>query len=79
MKKRIDYSTKDLAEAAALMVLGQSLTEINREGDICWFVFEDERACQELSHKYFFDNLLVKARDYQEAMKRLKRMVFAKG
>lgn len=70
------YETKDLAEAAALVVSNQKLIHIKREGSVCWFVFEDEEKSQELSRQYFFGKLLINAREYSEAMKRLKNLIF---
>ena len=73
------YKTKDLAEAAALMVIGQSLKDIEREAGVCWFVFSGGQQSQDISNKYYFGELLVNARDYQEAMKRLKNLIFTRN
>lgn len=70
------YTTKDLAEAAALVVSNLKLIHIERQGSICWFAFEDEEKSQEFSRQYFFDKLQVNAREYSEAMKRLKNLIF---
>lgn len=72
-----EYKTKDLAEASALLTKEQKLLRIEREGRICWFVFENRASCQQLSNKFFFDDLLVSARKYYESMMRLKNRIFA--
>lgn len=71
------YKTKDLAESAALIVQGLQLERIDREGSICWFIFNDRQKCEEISNKFFFGNLLVEARKYYEAMNRLKNRIFS--
>ena len=72
-----EYKTKDLAEAAALIVNGEQISRIEREGRLCWFIFEDKDKCENLSNKFFFGGLLVNAREYYEAMTRLKNRIFS--
>lgn len=71
------YKTRDLAEAAALLVSQQRLIQIQRVGKICWFLFTDKEKCSQISNEYFFGSLLVNAREYQQAMARLKNRIFA--
>jgi len=71
------YKTKDLGEAAALIVRKQRLIDIEREGKTCWFVFENSQNCKELSNKFFFGELLVNARDYHESLSMLKNRIFS--
>jgi len=73
-----NYRTRDLAEAAVLTVMKRVLINIEKEGHICWFVFEDKVRCEQISHQFFFDTLLVNARDYHETLNRLKSRIFAK-
>ena len=72
-----DYKTKDLGEAAALIVKKQRFIRIDRDGRICWFVFENIQECERLSSDFFFGELLVNARELQEAIKRLKHRIFS--
>ena len=72
------YKTKDLAEGAMLLVMKRNLLEIEREGHICFFVFENKKRCEELSRQFFFDTLLVNAREYHEALTRLKSRIFSR-
>jgi len=72
-----DYKTKDLGEAAALIVKKQRFIRIDRDGRICWFVFENLQECEMLSSDFFFGELLINARELQEAIKRLKHRIFS--
>ena len=71
------YKTKDLAESAALILQRQQLLSIEREGKICWFIFENKEQCLKVSDSFFFGELLVNARDFHEAINRLKNRIFA--
>lgn len=71
-----EYKTKDLAEATALITTGNSLIGIERDGKICFFIFENKEKCIEISNKYFFGELTVNARNFYEAMVRLKNRIF---
>lgn len=70
------YKTKDLGEAAALVVKEIQLIEVERQGSVCWFVFQDITQCELLSKQYFFGKLLINARAVHEASVRLKSMIF---
>ncbi|OGK18670.1 hypothetical protein A3B50_00610 [Candidatus Roizmanbacteria bacterium RIFCSPLOWO2_01_FULL_40_42] len=70
------YKTKDLAEAGTLILLKQRLISIEREGRVCWFVFQNRGECERLSNQFFFGECLVNARDYHEALGRLKNRIF---
>lgn len=73
------YKTKDTAEAAVLIIKGQQLQTIEREGRICWFVFDNEKkVCEPLSDKYYFGEILVNARIFHEVISRLKGRIFAR-
>lgn len=73
-----NYKTRDLAEAAMLIVKGQQLLTIEREGRICWFVLANKDVCEQLSNQYYYSEVLVNARAFHEAYSRLKGRVFAK-
>ena len=72
------YLTRDLNEASVLLTMQRPLTEIKREGNICWFVFGDNERCEQLSRQYFFDTLLVDAKTLIQAQNTLKNRIFAK-
>lgn len=73
-----NYKTKDLSEASMLIVKGQQLLTIVREGHICWFIFDNKEVCEKLSNQYYFSEVLVNARIFHEAMSRLKGRIFAR-
>ena len=71
------YRTKDLAEASMLAVKKQKLTTIEKEGRICWFVFENKQECEQLANEYYYGEIFVNARSFHEAMSRLKGRIFS--
>ena len=71
------YKTKDLGESAALIIKNMKFIRIDREGRICWFVFENKSECEKFSSDFFFGELLVNAREYYEALGRLKNRIFS--
>jgi hypothetical protein len=71
------YLTKDLHEAAVLLTMKRSLLDIKREGRQCWFIFENKERCQQISKQYYFDTLLVNARDLVESQQILKNRIFS--
>lgn len=71
------YKTKDLAEASALIVEGQNLITIDREQNICWFVFNNKSQCESISNKFFFGGLLINAREFSNTMRLLKGRIFS--
>ncbi len=70
------YKTRDLAEAAALLSSDGILLKVERQGGVCWFVFDQQEICGSLANKFYFGELLVSARTYHEAIARLKNMIF---
>jgi hypothetical protein len=73
-----EYLTRDIGEAASLIVKKQKLIRIDRDNRICWFVFENIEECKKLSSDFFFGELLINARDYYEALGRLKNRIFSR-
>lgn len=73
------YKTKDLAEAAALIVQKIPLKSIERNQSTCWFVFENKPDCEKFSNMFFFGELLVNAREFHEAITRLKNRIFSRS
>lgn len=71
------YKTRELAEAAALVVNNQRVVNIERQGKICTFVFVYSEQVYQISNDYFFGTLMVNARGYHEAITRLKNRIFA--
>jgi len=72
-----NYKTKDLPESAALIYRKQELLRIDRQGKVCWFVFENKDECEKLSREFFFGEFSVNAREYYEIIIRLKHRIFS--
>lgn len=77
MNTKTEYKTRDLAEASAFIANGQEFKRLEREGSICYFIFDDIETCKEISTKYFFGDLQVNAREFHEGMNRLKNRIFS--
>ncbi|MFA5135888.1 MAG: hypothetical protein WC489_00665 [Patescibacteria group bacterium] len=72
-----EYKTKDLAESGILVVKKQTLLRMEREGNVCWFVFKGKKECLQISGQFFFGELLVNGREYYETIQRLKSRIFS--
>jgi hypothetical protein len=71
------YKTRDLAEAAVLLIKKRYLLTIERYGKTCVFVFAGKNESARLGQQFYFGNVIVNARDYYEAITRLKKRIFA--
>jgi hypothetical protein len=71
------YKTRDLGESAALLLSNAHLVNFAREGKIVWFYFEDAAIYKKLSDEYFFGQIKVNARDFYQAMTKLKNRIFS--
>jgi hypothetical protein len=72
------YKTRDIGEAGALLLQQQVLLTVERQGSLCWFIFKNQKVCEEISSKFFFGVLTVNAREYKETLDRLKNRIFAR-
>ena len=73
-----EYQTKNIGEAAGFIAKNIKLIRIDRENEVCFFVFEKKSECEKLSKDFFFGELLVNARIFFESEKRLKQLIFTK-
>ena len=71
-----NYRLRDLSEAGALLVDGQKLVGISKEGNVCWFEFEDFDECKKISELFWFGDFKVNAKNYYDAITRLKSRIF---
>jgi hypothetical protein len=69
------YRTKDIGLAAALLTTGKKLQEVNREGEISWFLFEGLDDCLNLDKQYWFSGLVGNLRTYKQNLDQLKYIV----
>lgn len=70
------YKTRDLAEASFLFTKNQKLISIEREGKICWFIFENKHECEELSDQFWFQDALIPSKSFYESIQTLKNRIF---
>ena len=71
------FLTKDLSLAGMLYAKGVPFIGVNRNGRVCWFVFENHQLCENLQQQYFSKSVEVNAKEYAEALRTLKDLVFA--
>lgn len=71
------YLTRDLYQAAMLHTKGIKMLGLNKSDEICWFIFENKEKCLSLVNDFQFGEILVNARNYAEAIRELKRLVFS--
>lgn len=71
------YRTKDLAESAALITLGQKIIDIKKIDRVCWFIFDDLEKCQEITRCFWYDRCPVDAKTYYDSIVRLKNRIFS--
>ncbi|OGG13785.1 hypothetical protein A2773_01525 [Candidatus Gottesmanbacteria bacterium RIFCSPHIGHO2_01_FULL_39_10] len=73
------FVTKDLYLSALLYAKGVKLQKIDRQGRVCWFVFEDKSQSEQLRQKFITKSIDVNARDFTDALRTLKDLVFAES
>jgi hypothetical protein len=71
-----EFSTKDLYLAAFLYARGLVFVRIYWQGRQGWFVFQDENKCVELQQRFFSRTAEVNAKEYANAIRTLKDLVF---
>ena len=71
------YKTRDLYFSAFLFVKGFKLTSIDfdQSGNFFWFVFDEKEKCEKEEQKYLKNEVSVKAKEFADAIKFLKRKV----
>jgi hypothetical protein len=72
------HHTKDLAEAAFLYASGRKLAELKKDSGKYWFVFDDRKTCQALVDSYWRKDASVNAKEYADAFRSLKDLIFNK-
>ncbi|KKQ89241.1 MAG: hypothetical protein UT12_C0019G0010 [Candidatus Curtissbacteria bacterium GW2011_GWC2_38_9] len=72
-----NFLTKDLYLGAILYSKQMKLEGVKRDGRVCWFEFLDKDACENLQKEFFSKSLEVNAKEYADAIKTLKDLVFS--
>ncbi len=71
------YKTKDLAEASFLLANGKKLLLLERDGRVCWFVYPDRTECETLVSSFWFNDAVVNAKNFYDAIQMLKGRIFS--
>ena len=72
------FRTKDLAEASFLYASGKRLMESIRDDGKVWFLFQDKPSCEELVSSYWRKEASVNAKEFSDAIRTLKDLIFNK-
>jgi hypothetical protein len=78
MNKNNLYLTKDLYEASFLYAKRLKLLKLEKEDDFYWFVFEDKEKAEILSNQYWMREGEVIPKEYAEAIRTLKDLLFVR-
>lgn len=71
------FITKDLYLAALIYAKGLTNVKLNRQGRVCWFVFDNKELGEQYEQQYFAKVIDVNAKEYTDALRTLKDRVFA--
>jgi len=73
----LHFSSRDLYFASYLFTKEYKLSAIKRDesGVFYWFVFDEKEKCEKEEQMFLRNEVTVKAKDYAEAIKYLKRKV----
>jgi len=71
-----NYRTKDLAEAAFLYASSKRLIQVEKDGRICFFVFENKPSCETLANSYWRKEATANAKEFSDAIRTLKDLIF---
>lgn len=73
-----EYKNCDLTLSSLFYAKHFELLRVDRQGDTCWFVFRDDGDCLEVETNFFARKESVIAKDYADAIRTLKDLVFQK-
>lgn len=77
MEKNNEYRVKDLYLAAFLYSQQKELINIERENQVCWFVFADKTTCEASAEQYWSNRATGKIKAFTDAIRSLKDLIFA--
>ena len=72
----MEYKTKDLGEAGALLTKNVKLLRLESQGEFYLFVFEGS-GIKKIADDYWSGDLLVSAKLYNDSLRSLKDRLFA--
>lgn len=70
--------TKDLYLASLWYAKGIKMVNMRRNGKECYFVFESKQKCEEIEKRYWSKEETVIAKDFTDAVKTLKGLLFVR-
>lgn len=73
------YRVKDLYLASFLYASQKELVEVKRENRICWFIFADHASCEALATQYWAYKAVSDVKQYVDAIRTLKDLIYAQG
>src|SRR3989304_10191827 len=73
------FITKDLGLSGALHSKGVKLVRVDRQGKLCFFVFENRSFCESLQQPFYAKTLDVDALEYTNSLRVLKDLVFSRS
>lgn len=71
------YKTKDLYLASYIYSMKQELLKVERDGRICWFIFEDELRCKSLEQHYWLGKAIGNIKEFSNAIQSLKDIIYS--
>jgi len=71
------FTTKDLYLSALCYAKGLRLERVDRQGRVCWFLFADKRRGEQLQQQFIAKTVEVNAKEYTDALRTLKDLVFS--
>lgn len=72
------YKTKDQYIASLLYALKQRIIDTVYENNVCYFLFDDEKTCENIVDEYFRNNLQINPKDLFDAYKTIKTIIYRK-
>ena len=78
IKMKKPYRTKDLFESAFLYASGKRLASVENDGKKCYFIFDNFISCKELADCFWRKEALVNAKEFADAFRTLKDIIFNK-
>lgn len=70
------YLTRDLYEASYLLAKDCQLLKLQRSDNFFFFAFSNKKQCEELRDIYWENSGDILVKDYADAIKKLKRIIF---
>ena len=79
MRQDNTYKSKDIFESAWIYSQNIKLLQLEPDGRYFWFVFENDSLCQKLSANYWNQTATGNIKQFVNALKTLKDLVFSKN